>query len=134
MMIQDIYKRIHNLPIYEKRSVTDSFIEIVFFNKDIQEWNNLLHEFLGEPLKEAAGKLTNQMKELTEEYGGIGQGQTLFKKKLEEGIILAMLWPWGNGNHTTLKVFTLKEKPGSQNVNRSFSFIDWFKNLVIRKG
>ena len=128
-MIKDIFQRFQNLSIYETRSVTDSFVEIVLYNKDIQEWNKLLHEFMGEPFKEAAGKPSRQMKELTKEYGGIGKGQTLFKKDLEEVIILAMLWPWENGIHTTLKIFTLKEKPDIQNANRSFSLIGWFKQI-----
>ena len=131
--LKDIFQQFQNLAIYEKRSVTDSFVEIVLYNKDIQEWNKLLHEFMGEPFKKAADKPSRQMKDLTNEYGGIEIGQTLFKKDLEEGIILAMFWPWGNGNHTTLKIFTLKENPGNQNVNRNFSLIGWFKKFFSQE-
>jgi len=37
-------------------------------------------------------------------FGGIRGDQTLYFISDADGIILAMLWPWGDGSHITLKL------------------------------
>ncbi|MCH1928123.1 hypothetical protein L6232_25345, partial [Shewanella sp. C31] len=77
----------------------------VILNTDMAEWNKLLEEFLGPPAKAANEKPSKEQKKLTGSQGGIDKGQTLFKKESEGNLIVAMLWPWGDGAHTTLKIF-----------------------------
>jgi hypothetical protein len=36
--------------------------------------------------------------------------QVLYRKAFGDGTILAMLWPWQDGTHTTLKVGRVTEK------------------------
>jgi len=110
MILKDISDRFHDFNIYETRFLSDSYVEIVLSEKDIPKSNKLLHELLGPPAKEAAGKPSKEMQALTNEHGGISIGQTLYLKNSEDGLVAVMLWPWRDGNHTTLKMFISEEK------------------------
>ncbi len=37
-------------------------------------------------------------------YGGIRPDQTLYKKVFDKYVLIAMIWPWGDQQHMTLKM------------------------------
>jgi hypothetical protein len=101
--------------INEIRASSENYEELVFFSKDISNWNGILTEKLGPPLisndkikvedsseeilsskKDAALKLANS-------YGGISKGQTLYYGTYNSTVILIMIWPWQDNAHVTLK-------------------------------
>ena len=47
--------------------------------------------------------------DLTRQTGGIRIEQTLFEKKTGDWTVIAKLWPWKDGLHTTLKMALLRE-------------------------
>ena len=108
MTIKKIIERCNNLDVSEQRSMSDEYCELVFFNKEIEEWNNVFTEILGPAKKPAGAEPTQEDDVLTEEYGGIFTNQTLFKKDFDDFTIVAMFWPWQDGTHTTLKVAFIK--------------------------
>ncbi len=107
--MKDIIDRCFKLDIYEKRSVTDDYCELVFHNKDNSEWESIITDFLGVAVKGPKAKPSKSDDLLTNEYGGINVGQTLFKKEFKGFTIIAMFWPWGDGGHTTLKLIRLSK-------------------------
>lgn len=101
--------------INEIRESSENYEELVFFSKDISNWNRILTEKLGPPLisaeeieiedsseeilsskKDAALKLANS-------FGGICKGQTLYYGTYNSTVILIMIWPWQDKEHVTLK-------------------------------
>lgn len=130
MTFKKISARLHDLALYEKRSCSHSYVEVVLFNKDAMEWGALLHELFGPPGKEAAKKPSKEIKALAKDHGGISKGQTLFKKDSEDGLILVMLWPWQDRTHTTLKMFVFEEDSGNQKADGRTSLKGWMKWLL----
>ena len=103
MSLKNILEKCKQLEIYEERSIADDYLELVFYNKDLTAWNKLISESLEAPIKPQGIEPNQEHLQLTENFGSIRQDQTLFKKQLDQGYILAMFWPWQDGVHTTFK-------------------------------
>lgn len=104
MNAKDLIEKVKDLEIKEVRSVSDEYAEAVFFTKDTDDWIRVLSEELDEPAKPAGEEPSEGDSNLTEDHGGIFTNQTLFKKKFDDGLLLAMFWPWQDNTHTTLKI------------------------------
>ena len=108
MTLKEIIEKCSTLSIYEKREITDEYVELVFLSKETDEWNRILSEILGPAIKPAGVKHAKTDLILTAKFGGVREEQTLFKKEFDDADIIAMFWPWQNGEHTTLKMFVKK--------------------------
>lgn len=106
-MLKGIIEKCSTLNIYEKRSMTDKYCELVFYSKDTDKWNKIFNNIFHQAVKPAEAKSTKDDLRLTKDYGGICDNQTLFKKEFEGTTIIAMFWPWQDGVYTTLKVAVL---------------------------
>ena len=107
--ISEILKKCDQLKVEEKRVSSSGYNEQVIFSDEIDQWNKVLAGVLGPAVKPAGQKTTPQYFALTVNYGGIFDDQTLFYKKFEEQSILAMLLPWKNKIHVTLKIVCFQE-------------------------
>ena len=110
MILKEIIEKCSKLDVHEKRCVNDELYEVVFYNKDIDQWHKVFVDILGPPIKPAGEEPTEEDDDLTDEYGGIVSNQTLFKKDFDNVTILTMFWPWRDNIHTTLKTVVLKRK------------------------
>ena len=108
MTLKEIIEKCSKLSVYEQRDITDEYDELVFYNREIDEWNKIFIVILGQPTKPAGVKPTKDDLRLVEDYGGIDDNQTLFKKEFDDVTVIAMFWPWGDDVHTTLKIAFLK--------------------------
>ncbi len=107
MELKEIVSYCRDLDIFENRCSTDDFYEVVFYNKDLSHWIRILEAFLGPARKSAGQEPSKEDLELTADSGSIRIEQTLFEKKFENGTIIAKLWPWKDGVHTTLRMAML---------------------------
>ena len=111
-MILDIWKDVSqkgsDLKIYQQREISEDGCEIVFFSRDTEQWNAVLSDVLGPVTKPAGAKPSGQDAKLTKPFGGIWADQTLYSKEIEQGTVIAMLWPWQNNEQTTLKITLVK--------------------------
>ena len=101
--------------IKELRENSDSYEEIVVFNKDLSQWNKVLKEKLGPPLDhdgkneadESSDKISSAEKtaalDKANSCGGIRGNQTLYYGTYESQKLMIMIWPWQDNKHTTLK-------------------------------
>ena len=110
MTLKEIIEKCSILSIHDKRIITDEYNEIVFYNKDIDEWNKLFTVVLGPAIKPAGEEPTKFDLQLTKDYGGIYSNQTLFKKKFDDYTVIVMFWPWQDDIHTTLKIIRIRTK------------------------
>ena len=109
MEIKEIKERYNKLNIFENRGSSEVGDERVFYNQDLDKWNNILTDIFGPPIKPPGVRPNKEHLDITIDHGGILQDQTLFKKDLNEAILIAMLWPWQDKIHTTLKTVLLKK-------------------------
>jgi hypothetical protein len=107
MLIKEIIDRSGALEVYERRNVDDNYCEIVFYTKDTDRWNALLTEILGQAVKPAGSSPSKDDAHITAGHRGIYKNQTLFRREVDGVTTIAMLWPWQDGNYTTLKIAVL---------------------------
>lgn len=107
MTLDDILVQARDLGIYERRSLSAEYCELVFFTKDLDLWFRILAEALGEPRKPAGREPTKGDLGITSNTGGIWINQTLFEKTLGEKTIIAKIWPWNDERYMTLKMAML---------------------------
>lgn len=104
MTLVEIIEKCNMLSVYEERCMTDEYYEIVFYNKDINEWTAIFTEILGKSVKPAGDKPTKEQMKMTDSFGGILVSQTLFVYENDDQSIVVMFWPWQDGVHTTVKM------------------------------
>ncbi len=104
MTLKAIIRKCRELSVCEERSMTEEYLELVFFAEDIHQWNEMVTDVLGPAIKCPGKGPTPDHLNLTKKYGGIRVDQTLFRKESNGGTIIAMFWPWQDGIHTTLKI------------------------------
>lgn len=110
MTAKEIIKKLDKLEIHQQRRVSDSYAEIVIFNKEILFCSEIMEQLLGQPVSSAGIKPNAEDIELTKDFGGIFDEQTLYKKDFDRMRVLVMFWPWQDGEHTTLKVICLNKE------------------------
>ena len=108
-MLKEIIEAFAKIEIYEKRDATDSYYEAVFHNKDVGELEKALGGIFGPAVKPVKKKPAKEDSLITRDFGGIRGEQTLFRKDADGVTIIAMLWPWQDALHTTLKIAILKQ-------------------------
>jgi hypothetical protein len=108
MILSEILEKCKELNICEKRAIEDEYCELVFLGEEINKWNAIFIDIFGPAVKPKGVKPAKGDLKLTGKYGGILDGQTLFKRDFENGTIIAMFWPWQDGSRVTLKTALLK--------------------------
>ncbi len=112
-MVQEILKAIEGLPVDEKRAAQSEYLELVFMAGDMARWDEKIASVLGAAVKPQGQKPSKDDEAITGNYGGIGQDQVLYRKDANGGTCVAMMWPWRDGDHVTLKVATLSAAPAA---------------------
>lgn len=104
MTINKILERLSVLDVKKKRSQEENYLELVFFKKDINAWERELKEIMGQAKKPFRVKPSAEHDKLAKPYGGIRANQALYQKSFHAYDVIAMIWPWGNGQNMTLKL------------------------------
>ena len=108
MTLREIIERCKRLGVDEERCKSDKYNELVFYKKDIDEWYKMFADVLGPAVKPVGKKPNREHLLLTKDYGGMWVGQTLFRKEFKDVTVIAMIWPWEDGVHATLKMALLE--------------------------
>lgn len=109
MKLSDIYLQFDPLEISDRRYLMEDYLELVFLRQDFGTWDNLLTEILGPVASPFDADPSKDHLEITKAFGGVRKGQALYQKDFGDYIIIAMLWPWQNGTHITLKMPLIKK-------------------------
>jgi hypothetical protein len=110
MNAKEIFSKLNEIEIYQQRRVTEDYAEAVIFSKEVLICSDIIQKVLGEPISPAGIQPTEQALELTKDFGGISDDQTLFSKQIDGFNIMVMFWPWQDGEHTTVKIVCSGEK------------------------
>lgn len=114
MKIEKILGEELSCSVKEIRKDTHNYAELVFFSKDIPNWNKILSDKFGQPLisEDAADKASPGKKPaevLADCIGGVRKGQSLYYGTQDSFKVLIMMWPWKDNNHVTLKKISYHE-------------------------
>jgi len=86
------------------RADSEDYFEVVVAASELSKFTDRLANVLGAPVWPSKEKLTAEIRGMIDGFGGITSGQTLYFRAQDSGAIFAMLWPWQDGIHITLKI------------------------------
>lgn len=112
MELVDFITEVKDLRIHSRSYHVDDrgeYGELVFFSEDLADWEAMLEKHFGSPVKKPDQPVTDELMQLTEAFGELFDHQTLYLKQEPRTTILAMLWPWRDMSHTTLKLIFQRE-------------------------
>ncbi len=104
MQFSEIGKELSGIAFETLRKDEKDYFEAVIVSNELAKLTSLLERLLGAP--KAPSK---EISELLEDFGGIQSGQTLYLKSGTDNNIFAMLWPWQDGHHFTIKIGKIRK-------------------------
>lgn len=112
-MTPEIEKIVKKCTFREIRKQSDHHFEGVVETETVPALHKQLTEYFGSPCKPKDEKPSRRANKIAAPYGGIRKGQTMYlvASASGQGYDLAMLWPWGDGLATTLKIFSDQSIP-----------------------
>ena len=115
MKFYELIEAIKKVPVVQLQENKQDFLGAVIKRKELKNIELLLTTFLGTPIKPRGTTTSEDIQHMSASYGGIRENQTLFYCKEQENTvsILAMLWPWSDGENITLKVIQEFEEQSS---------------------
>jgi hypothetical protein len=103
-MIKEFYNKHAKGLNVQERIIDDDYVEVVIIVSEYPKWKEHLKFFLGGPLKDKGIVPSKEQTSMADPYGGIKAEQVLFASDIEGISIIAMLWPWQDEEHITLKL------------------------------
>ena len=88
MTLKEIIERCNRLGVHDTRFITEEYIELVFYNHEIDEWSRVFADILGPAVKPPGIEPSEDDLSLTKDYGGVWGNQTLFKKDFGDTTII----------------------------------------------
>ena len=116
MTLTEILEKYSDLSIEEKRCISDDYVWLVFYNKEIDRWSKVFNDIFGPAVKAAGAAPTKDDICLTADYGGIRHNQTLFRKEFDDATVIAMFWPWQDNIRTTVKMILVDKATGQEGM------------------
>lgn len=110
MELIELLAKLNHLEYSQKKYHVDrygEYAQLVFPHDHMPTWLSAVGELLGAPVKTADTPVTDELIQLTEDFGEIFDHQTLFYREIDEHRIMAMFWPWSNNASITLKIMIL---------------------------
>ncbi len=104
MIFQDLVENLKKLPSEEVRKEAEGYYEFVIGAKNLPLLYPVLEIYFGVPFKPAGIAPSDQAKDVTKRYGSIQKQQTLYYLYRDGLSNCAMIWPWGDGSRSTVKV------------------------------
>lgn len=103
MQFDKFKAEIKSLEIDTVRSDTENYLEAVVKKTSLDELLRILENNFGPAAWPSREKLPKETQKIADGFGGLRKGQTLYFLKGEGHSIFAMLWPWQDNEHITIK-------------------------------
>lgn len=85
------------------RTETDDYFEAVCTKRELPQMTACLDSLFGKSFFPPAVSLPVDIDDVVADFGGVVKGQTLYFTKDGAVCFFAMLWPWQDKEHITLK-------------------------------
>lgn len=104
MQLAEIRKELKDISFIMVREETRDYFEAVILKSELAKLTPKLEKFLGQRIWPSNNKLSDVIEISIREFGGVMAGQELYFYQRDNETVFAMLWPWSNGTHVTLKI------------------------------
>ncbi|MFH1269493.1 MAG: hypothetical protein ABIH75_00350 [Candidatus Omnitrophota bacterium] len=104
MQFDEIRKGIGHVAFDNLRADNDNYFEAVVANGELGELTGCLEKLFGSPAWPSGKPLLSEAQKIIKDFGGIREGQTFYFRNEGRDSAFAMLWPWQDMKHTTVKI------------------------------
>jgi len=104
MTLKDFFEDCLSLDACARRIEQEDYIELVLRREAISQYICSLDSMFGSPAKPEGVRPSWRLSRAAKKYGGIKKNQTLYLHNDMGEKFMAMLWPWQDGEHATLKL------------------------------
>lgn len=104
MQFEELKSQIKTCGFEEVRVDNNEFFEAVIRKGNLVVLTDKLSSIFGPPAWPSENKLSTEVHNIIQKYGGVMAGQTLYFTHMDNLPVFAMLWPWGDKEHITLKI------------------------------
>ena len=104
MQFNEIRKELEGVVFDNLRIDRHDYFEAVIVKNELAKLTASLERLFGSPAWSSQNRLLLQAQEIIKDFGGIRPGQTLYFWSQGKDTVFAMLWPWEDGYHTTVKI------------------------------
>ncbi len=104
MKLSELKVELKHIDFDTIRMDRDNYFETVILNNELTKLTQRLEKFFGSSMTSSGGILSFQVQGAIKDFGGIKPGQTLYCWREDNDVLFAMLWPWQDGRHTTVKI------------------------------
>jgi hypothetical protein len=104
MQFSQIKEGLKDVSFDALRTDCDNYFEAVILKEELTKLTERLANLFGSPAWPSKNRLSFRIQEAIKGFGGIMPGQTLYSLEQGSDAVFAMLWPWQDGKHTTIKI------------------------------
>ena len=103
ILFSDVKTQIKTIGYETLRTENDTYFEVVFLKGKLDEYNTALSGTFGKIAWPSDRPVAEDVKKAIAPFGNVMAGQTLYAMQEGGHVMFAMLWPWGDREHITLK-------------------------------
>ncbi len=104
MDFNELKNEVKAIPLDTLRLDCDNNFEAVIVREELEKLTNRLEKFFGSPVFPSKERLSFQIRQIIDGFGGLLPGQTVYFWNHGKDAIFTMLWPWKDGRRTTVKI------------------------------
>ena len=104
MQFDKLRDEIKNIMYKDVRADSKDYFEAVILSEEGKDLAKKLEKIFGLPYLPWQYIYSDQVKNAIKDFGSIMAGQTLYFCNKDNDTAFAMLWPWRDGRHTTVKI------------------------------
>lgn len=104
MQLTEIRKELGGVVFESIRADDNNYFEAVMAQAELVKLIGILEKFFSSTISPSENKLPAHIEKEINDLGGIFAGQSLYFNNQGDNILFAMLWPWQDGQHTTIKI------------------------------
>ncbi len=105
MQFNEVRKELEGIVFDKLRIDSQDYFEAVIVKSELAKLNARLQILFGSPEPPS-----RKVQDILKDFGGIWPGQTLYLFNEGKDAIFAMLWPWQDGEHITVKIAEDRKK------------------------
>jgi hypothetical protein len=110
MNYNEFLEQIKKLECMELREDRPEYTELVIATNHLKSLISILESYYGAAYASPEERPSKQAQKYADPYGGIRKGQTLYYSDRGDVFQCALLWPWGDGKATTVKIIQGENK------------------------
>lgn len=104
MQFDELKSEIKNIMYKDVRVDSENYLEAVILSEELKNLNKKLEQFFGLPYLPWQYKFSDRVQNILKDFGSIAGGQTLYFLNKDNDVAFAMLWPWRDSKHVTIKM------------------------------